>query len=148
MKKVRPFLPLLLIFLAINTVAIVFAKQLLAFKIDNGLVIGGNCIIFFASILAFWVYGNAMQKTNGHGFVRVVYGGFVIKFFVLVVAAMVYFLFAEEINKNGVFVCLGLYLLYHFIGTFIFVKKQPAVPVDSVPKATHHPATHRKHPRH
>jgi small-conductance mechanosensitive channel len=90
------------------------------FLTDNGadpIVIGaGNIIIFLASAFTLLMYGRAKRSKSSHGFSKNVYAAFVTKFFVLITAAMLYFYFAQEISTKAVFVCLGLYFAYHFIG--------------------------------
>jgi len=107
----------LIILFIVTTVLVVIFKGLLADNNADPLVIGvGNVIIFMASAFALLMYGRAKRSKSTHGFSRNVYAAFVTKFFILITAAMVYFYFAGEISSKAVFVCLGLYFAYHFIG--------------------------------
>ncbi len=110
------FRRLLLLFLLVFVFAFIFRSQLEHVDIDAIVVMVGNLIIFGASVLTLVMYGKAKKSKTSHGFTRNVYGAFVVKFFILLTAAMLYFYFAGEINAKAVFVCLGLYLLYHFLG--------------------------------
>lgn len=124
-------------FAATTILAIVFAQQLEQQEIDYKVVLGGNVIIFLSSLLAYYIFEKATKAATGHAAVRNVYTGFVVKFFLLIVAAMLYFYFASEINNKGIFVCFGLYLVYNFLGArFAAAKKAPVA---------HHPNHNHKH---
>jgi len=107
----------LIILFIVATLLVVIFKELLTDNNADPLVIGvGNGIIFLSSAFALLMYGRAKRSKSTHGFSRNVYAAFVTKFFVLITAAMIYFYFAEAISSKAVFVCLGLYFAYHFIG--------------------------------
>lgn len=115
--------PLAIIFIVINGLLVVFRSKLESRGVDTGVVIMGNLVLFIVSGFSIWMYGKASGHKKGHGMVRNVYGGFMLKFFTLIVAAMVYFFFAKEINKPAIFICLGLYLVYNFVGVSQVIKK-------------------------
>lgn len=109
---------ILLGFFALVNVVLLLLKSALANKeIDFWVVFWGNAIVFAATLLSYFLFGGnaAPQKARGQVVVKQVYAGFVVKFFLLVTAAMVYFYFAEDINVKGVFVCLGLYIIYNLL---------------------------------
>jgi len=145
----RPLAPLVLLFVIVNALAIVFGKRLQAKGIDSDVIIIGNLVLFLASAASVYIYTRS-QKSKGHAVVRNIYGGFMLKFFVLIVAAMLYFFFADEINKGAIFVCLGLYLIYSIIGTKQSIKqpvnngqhRNPEPAYKDRPKHQHH--SHRK----
>lgn len=132
---------LTLFFIMVNTLTIVFRTRLEDKNVDTDVVIIGNLVLFVFSALSVWMYSRAGNQKKSHGMVRNVYGGFMLKFFALIVAAMVYFYFAKEINKPAIFICLGLYLVYNFAGVLQVVKK---------PAAEAHPTNsqHQKSPHH
>jgi Ca2+/Na+ antiporter len=137
---------LVLIFIFVNALTIVFRARLEDKNVDTGVVIGGNLILFVVSALSVWMYSKAGKQQKAHGIIRNVYGGFMLKFFALLVAAMVYFYFASEINKAAIFICLGLYLLYNFAGVSQFAKRQP--PVADAAHHQHHDHKHAAHHHH
>ena len=116
--------PLAIFFIIVNALLIVFARRLEDKGVATGVVIIGNLILFVTSVLSLWMYSKATRHQQAHGIVRNVYGGFMLKFFVLIVAAMIYFYFAEEINKPAIFICMGLYLVYNFVGVSRVIKKR------------------------
>ena len=135
MKK--PLAPLVILFVMITALALVFGKRLGDKGIDSDVIIIGNLVLFLASAASVYVYTRS-QKSKGHAVVRNIYGGFMLKFFVLIIAAMLYFFFADEINKGAVFVCLGLYLVYNIIGT-----RQAIKPVANSDNGAHEHASHQ-----
>jgi cadmium resistance protein CadD (predicted permease) len=134
--------PLVLVFVIINALALVFAKRLQAKNIDSDVIIMGNLVLFLASAASVYIYTRS-SKSKGQAVVRNIYGGFMLKFFVLIIAAMLYFFFADEINTAAVFVCLGLYLVYSIIGT-----RQSVRQTTSNKQATAHHAEHKDRPKH
>ncbi len=123
MKK--KFRPILILFIIINILAIVFAKKLIANSVNNEVIIVGNLIIFIATLASGWLYMRAAETKNTQAIMRGVYGGFMIKFFLLLAAALTYLALVKPINKPAFFFCMGLYLVYHFlsINTVLTQKK-------------------------
>jgi len=81
--------------------------------IDSTVVIVGNFIIFLVFIISFWLTIRSFKSVNAQAFVRAIYLGFIIKFFVIALAAFIYIMIArEQVNKNALFVCMGLYVIY------------------------------------
>lgn len=85
--------------------------------IDPWVLLGGNCILFIITLISMAMNNAAMQHSNTQGFMRNVYGGFMIKFFLVIIAILLYVVLAKPINKPALFACLGLYLFYTFFGT-------------------------------
>jgi hypothetical protein len=114
--KDQGFIRLLALFVVVSAAVLILHTNLEDKNIDPWVVGVGNAIIFLASLLALSLYGRAKRSKSNHGFTRNIYAAFVTKFFILLTSAMVYFYFASEISSKAIFVCLGLYLIYHFVG--------------------------------
>ena len=115
--KDKGFQRLIFIFILVNVLVLILKGTLEQWDISPGVVAVGNGIIFIASMITLLLYGRAKNAKTSHGFSRNVYAAFVTKFFILVTAAMLYFYFAkDEISPKAIFVCLGLYFIYHFAG--------------------------------
>ncbi|MES2777815.1 MAG: hypothetical protein V4722_26785 [Bacteroidota bacterium] len=126
MKKA--YRPVLILFVIVNALAIALGKKLQANGIDNEVIIWGNLVIFIATMASAWLYMRATQTKNAQAIMRGVYGGFMLKFFVLLAAALFYIVVAKPINKPALFFCMGLYLVYHFLSTTTVLKqKKPTV---------------------
>ena len=127
---------MILVFVIVNALALVFAKKLQAKGVDTDMVIGGNIVLFLATIISFWMHYRAMNTKNTSGIIRNVYGGFMAKFFILLIAAFAYISLAKEVNKYGLFVCMGLYFVYTFAGTRNVLKKQTKPTTDGERKTS------------
>ncbi|RYY53816.1 MAG: hypothetical protein EOO09_16630 [Chitinophagaceae bacterium] len=103
---------LIIIFVILNGLFIASRGLLLKKGIDQSVVLVGNLVLFGVSLVAFLITRGTLENKNPHVFVRAVYSGFIIKFFVVVIAAFGYFYFADTINKPALFVLLVLYLVY------------------------------------
>lgn len=122
MKK--KIVPLIVFFLIINGGVLAFKQRLFIKGIDTDVVIIGNLILFFATLLSGYMYFKSLNHNNPQAIMRSIYGGFMLKFFLLLIAALVYIALAKPINKPALFICMGLYLIYHFIGTKIVVRQK------------------------
>jgi len=70
-----------------------------------------------------------LTTKNNHAFFRWVYGSIMIKLFVLAGVAFVYIMVTKkDVNKPGLFFCMGLYIVYTFIEVsgLMKVNKQKA----------------------
>lgn len=119
----RTIIALSALFLLVTAVVLLGQQALTAKGVAVPVVLAGNALLFVLSLLVYRLYSGAMGQSRATGFVRQVYAGFMLKFFVLVAAAVSYFYFAETVNKPAVFICMGLYLVYNFLGTAQVVKK-------------------------
>jgi len=80
---------------------------------DSTVIIVGNFIIFLVFIISFWLTVRSFRSVNTQAFVRAIYFGFIIKFFVIALSAFIYIMIArKQVSKNALFVCMGLYIIY------------------------------------
>jgi hypothetical protein len=114
--KDKGFQKLFAIFFLVFTLTILFHEQFTEWEVDAAVILVGNVVLFATSLLTLSIFGKAKRSKTPHGFTRNVYAAFVVKFFILITAAMLYFYFSDQVSIRAVFVCLGLYLVYHFMG--------------------------------
>lgn len=107
--------PMFLVFIILNTLFIAGKSFLVKKGIDQSVVLIGNVVLFLVTFVAFHLTRRSLNNKNPHVFVRAVYTGFIVKFFIVVIAAFIYFQLAEQISKPALFVVLVLYLVYTFI---------------------------------
>lgn len=112
----KGFIRILILFIITTGLIILFKNQLIENEIDPIVAGFGNLILFLASGLTLAIYGKAKRSTSTHGFTKNIYAAFVIKFFILITAVMMYFYFARNISTRAIFLCMALYLIYHFVG--------------------------------
>ena len=104
------------VFFAIVFILIVILDRLKIFDkngIDSTVILTGNFILFAATGLSFWISQRSFYSANLNASVRGMYGSFMIKFFICLFAAFVYIMVAKKnVNKPGLIICMGLYIIY------------------------------------
>ena len=119
----RLFVPILVVFILVNIIPVIFSTLMVKIHIDQTVLIVGNLVLFTVTIISFLLYRNAMVAGNTHGFIKNVYGGMFLKFFVCIIAAFIYIYNARQsVNKAGVFSLMFLYLVYTFMEISILMK--------------------------
>jgi uncharacterized membrane protein len=84
--------------------------------IDHEVLIGGNCVLFLATGLSFFVYLRSLKSASAGASVRGMYGSFMIKFFLCLIGAFIYIILAKKnLNKPALIICMGLYIVYTFL---------------------------------
>ena len=80
------------------------------------LLIIGNLLLFIVTLITFLLTYRSLKSTNPNVFVRAMYGGFIIKFFVVAIAAFIYIMVSKnECKQTCSFFLPGtLYRLYVF----------------------------------
>ncbi|PZR27348.1 MAG: hypothetical protein DI535_11010 [Citrobacter freundii] len=115
-NKKAPLFPLIIVFIILNAVLITGKSWLAKKGIEYEVLIVGNLLIAAVSMLSIVVTQRSFRSPNPHVFVRAVYSGFIIKFFVLVAAALIYILLSgKNVSRNAIFSCMALYVIYSFI---------------------------------
>lgn len=118
------FLPLLLVFLFVFSSSVVFGRMLVKYHIDQTMLITGNIILFAVTLLSFLLYQRALMADNTQVFLRNVYGGMMIKFFVCISVTFIYVLITgNAVNRPALFILMFLYLLYTFMETALLMKR-------------------------
>jgi hypothetical protein len=110
------FLPVLYLFLGLTAIFALLYLLLPGTAVDFRVLLAGNFLLFLVGGISMQMSLKAMKHQNVQVFLRLVYGSFLIKFFVLAICAFIYiFLFKKEINKPGLLGCFGLYMIYTYI---------------------------------
>ncbi len=91
--------------------------------IDSTVVIIGNFILFLVSLAALLMTQHSFKSENPQAFVRAVYAGFIIKFFVVAIAAFVYIIIVKKlVSKPALLICAGMYIVYTVLETRAALK--------------------------
>lgn len=110
--------PLLVVFLILSGLFFISWKLFSRSPVDYVVLLVGNGLLFLVGVASQRMSVRAMKAAKTGGFLRGVYGSFLLKFFVLAAAAFIYILrFQQAINKPAFFGCFGLYLIYTFVET-------------------------------
>ena len=113
MKNKKPLLSLVLLFILLNCLFFVGKNRLENNGVSQEVLLGGNLVLFLATFLSLFIYLKSLNSANAQASVRGMYGSFMIKFFICLVAAFVYILMAKKnLNKPALVICLGLYIVY------------------------------------
>ena len=122
-NRLKTFLPVIFLFLFLNALFFGSATLLLKWDVDKGVLLVGNLILFFASLISYLVAIRGLNSKNPHAFVRSVYSSIFIKFFICILAALVYIMaYRKELNKPALFTCMALYLIYTFVEISVLTK--------------------------
>ena len=119
--------PMILVFILLNVFFITARQWLVNKGVDQEVMIIGNLLLFVVSVIIFLITHRSLQSSNPNSFVRAMYGGFIIKFFAVAIAAFIYIMIAKKnVNKPALFACMLLYVVYTFIEvkTLLGVLKQ------------------------
>ena len=93
-------------------------------SVNYNVLLYGNLLLFIVSSISARMSSSAVQHKNVQVFLRLVYGSFIMKFFVLAIAAFVYIsIFKSGVNKPALFGCFGLYIVYTFIEVRLVLKQ-------------------------
>ena len=83
------------------------------YNIDGTVVIIGNFILFLVSLATLVITQRSFKSANPQAFVRSIYAGFIIRFFVVAISAFVYIMVAKKaVSKPALMICAGLYIIY------------------------------------
>jgi hypothetical protein len=112
----RSFLPIVLTFILVSVLALAVPSVLAAWKVDHAVLLGGNGLLFLLTALSFYLYARGLRNDNVQAFLRVMYGSMLIKFVGCLLAVLIYALVSRQgVNRNGIFGCLIVYMLYTFL---------------------------------
>jgi len=119
----KSLMPLFFLFVVINSMSIVFRGRMTAMGFDTNVLLIGNFFLCALTFFSFYMLYKGMKAATTAGFLRSVYGSFMIKLLLVAVVVLGYaFLYKENINKPSLFTCMFLYLIYTFIETRALLK--------------------------
>ena len=123
-KKSTPaFFPIAILFVVLSGFFVSGRVVLENGGMDQTVLIIGNLILFLATFFSFWFGSRGLKTNNPQAIVRSEYGSFIVKFFILIIAAFVYIMMAKKnVNKPALLVCMGLYIVYTFLEVYILLK--------------------------
>jgi len=125
--SLRLLRPMILLFILLNAFFLAGKTWIINKGADQEVLIIGNLLLFFVSVITFLITYRSLQASNPNVFVRAMYGGFIIKFFAVAVAAFIYIMITKKnVNRPALFSCMLLYTVYTFIEvkTLLGILKQ------------------------
>ncbi len=119
----RSFLPIVLTFIVISVLALLFRPILAGWKLDYGVLLWGNALLFLLTTSSFYLYTKGLRNDNPHVFVRALYGSLLIKFMGCMLAVLIYAAISRQgVNRNGILGCFVFYMLYTFLEVRILLQ--------------------------
>ena len=120
------YIPLIVLFGVVNSICFLFNDALKLKQIDPIMVAGANTLLFVICTIGIQSQIKSVNNTNPHAMVRSVMGSVVLKLFVLGTAAFIYlYNMGEAQSVNGIFVSMGLYILYTWLEVKIAMQIKP-----------------------
>ena len=115
---------MVIMFLVIALIVLIFRNFLQANGIDWQLVSGGNLVIYLITTISLHLLSKGLTATTTPRFLGNALGGVFLKLMACAIAAGIYIYIArKDINKTGLFICMGLYLVYTFVEMKIIMKQ-------------------------
>lgn len=122
-SNLKPLRPLIVLFVLLSGFFIAGKNMLIKWGADQDVLIWGNLLLFLVTLVSYLLSVKGLNAANPNAFVRSMYGSFMIKFFVIAIAAFIYIqVTGKAVNKPALFACLGLYLIYTFIEVSVLTK--------------------------
>lgn len=115
-QALRFFRPAIFIFFLLNLGFFTLQNRLKEWGFHQEVLVYGNIIVFAICLITYLMSAKGLKSKNNHLFFRLVYGGFIIKLFLIAGIAFAYIMtFKKEVNKPALFLCMGLYVVYTII---------------------------------
>src|SRR5574338_438839 len=122
-KTTRPLFPVILLFILLNGVFISARTVMEKWSVDREVLIVGNLILFVVTLLSFWLGQRGLRSGNVQAFVRSIYSSFIVKFFIIAIAAFIYIItMKKNVNKPALISVRVFYLVYAFLEVSILMK--------------------------
>jgi hypothetical protein len=115
--------PILLFFIFTNALFVAGKTMLVNWGIDRSVVLIANLVLFVLNIISFLLSRKSLNSANPNVFVRAMYTNFMLKLFVCIAMAFIYFKSVnKDVNKPALFISMGLYVVYTFIEVSALTK--------------------------
>src|SRR4051812_40893532 len=111
-SKLAAIRPILILFVVLTGFFISGRSFLAKRNIDQEVLIAGNLLLVTVTVISYLLFIRSIKSTNPNAFVRAMYGSFILKFFVIALAAFIYIMVTKSsVNKGALIVCMILYLV-------------------------------------
>ena len=115
--------PLFIIFVALTAFIITGKSWLEKHNFNQEVLLIGHLVIVITTIASIILLLRGGRSTNPQGFVRSMYGSFMIRFFVILLAAFIYIMTAKKaVNKPALVALAIMYMLYSFMEVAVLIK--------------------------
>ncbi len=112
-SSLKNFLPVILVFIAINIVALLFGAWLEKIGFSLSFLLIANLLLFLLGMGGFYIQLKALRSDNFSAFLRGIYLSLILKIFVVILSLGLFlFITHGKVNKPSLFTALGLYIVY------------------------------------
>lgn len=122
-QRLKPIRGMLVMFVFLTATFALQKPRLVQWGFAVDILVIGNLLLAILSLASFMILSRSLQSTNPNSFVRSMYISFIIKFFVIALAAFIYIMMQKKtVNKPSLIGCMVLYILYTFIEVSVLTK--------------------------
>ena len=122
-NRLRPLWPSFIIYIVVMIISVLLRENDMFPEVDFDILMYGTTIVFLVSVFSFLLLSNSLRSSNPQVFVRAMYGSFVLRFFVIAIAAFIYIMVAKkDVNKPALFASLGLYFIFMLIEISVLTR--------------------------
>ena len=120
---IKSFTPFFIVFIITNILIVGFKTQLLAADYDVYFIWGANVIIFFLTIMGYYLQLRGTDSANFNHFLRGIYSSLLMKMFIIIGGLVIYIAVAGgKVNTPAVLISMGLYLIYTAVEVIQLMK--------------------------
>jgi hypothetical protein len=125
----KSFLPIGVVFVVFSLFIILARPALAAGRFDYRVLLVGNALLFGVTSVSFYLYTKSLRNKNPHAFVRMMYSSLLVKMFTCLLATLVYaWVAGPAVNRNAIFGCFGLYIVYTWLEVKILMQLSRKTP--------------------
>ena len=122
-NRLRPLLPAIIVYIIVMISSVLLRDRSMFPGVNFDILMYGATIVFLVSVVSFLLLSGSLHSSNPQAFVRAMYGSFVLKFFVIAIAAFIYIMVEKKnVNKPALFASLGLYFVFMFIEITVLTR--------------------------
>ena len=115
-NNLGPLLAVLILFLILNAFFIVGRNFFEKWNTDQSVLVGGNLVLFLATLSSYFLATRSLRSTNPHASVRAMYGSFHDQIIHLHTRGHLFTSSGEKnVNKPALFTCMGIYVVYSIL---------------------------------
>ena len=122
-SRLRPIRAMLVMFVFLTATFGLQQRRFVQWGFDPDVLVIGNLILAIVTLISYFLLQRSLKSSNVNSSVRAMYLSFIIKFFVLAIAAFIYIMTAKkDVNRPSLIACAAMYLLYTFIEVSVLTK--------------------------
>jgi hypothetical protein len=114
--RLAALLPFLFLFGGITLVVFLLNPLLFSWGVDVRVLQVSNALLFLVALFSTGWMGKSFRQPGGQALLKALYGGFMIRFFILAISAFIYILVKrKQVNVPGLAGAAFFYVLYTVI---------------------------------